>query len=87
MTNLKWAKYADHYGECVVLNQNAELVPTKCNIPHSTVCLMKKYPTRKTDLVGILEENLKANASKERYGITGNVDCQMQQFCCICIMY
>ena len=35
---MSWVQKVDNYGKCIILNENAELEPVKCDSNHNTVC-------------------------------------------------
>ena len=38
LTNISWVKTVENYGKCIILNENAELEPVKCDSNHNTIC-------------------------------------------------
>ena len=35
---MSWVQNVDNYGKCIILNENAELEPVKCDSYHNTIC-------------------------------------------------
>ena len=35
---MSWVQKVDNYGKCIVLNDNTELEPVKCDSKHNTIC-------------------------------------------------
>ena len=35
---MSWVQKVDNYGKCIILNENAELEPVKCDSNHNTIC-------------------------------------------------
>ena len=35
---MSWVQNIDKYGNCIVLNKDAELEPVKCDSNHNTIC-------------------------------------------------
>ena len=38
LTNMSWVQEVENYGKCIILNENAELEPVKCDSNHNTIC-------------------------------------------------
>ena len=35
---MPWVQKVKHYGKCIIVNENAELKPVKCDSNHNTIC-------------------------------------------------
>ena len=35
---MSWIQKVENYGDCIILNENAELEPVKCDSNHNTIC-------------------------------------------------
>ena len=35
---MSWTQEVENYGKCIVLNENTELEPVKCDLNHNTIC-------------------------------------------------
>ena len=35
---MPWVQKVKHYGKCIIVNENAELEPMKCDSNHNTIC-------------------------------------------------
>ena len=35
---MSWVQKVDNYGKCIILNENSELEPVKCDSNHNTIC-------------------------------------------------
>ena len=37
---MSWVHKVENYGKCIIVNENAELEPVKCDSNHNTICLV-----------------------------------------------
>ena len=35
---MSWVEKVENYGDCIILNENTELEPVKCDSYHNTIC-------------------------------------------------
>ena len=61
--------YGENYGKCIILNQNAELEPVKCDSNHYTICSVNNSLLTETKQ-GCLDGIQKTGTEN---GSTGNV--------------
>ena len=38
LTNMSWVQSVENYGKSIILNENIELEPVKCDSYHNTIC-------------------------------------------------
>ena len=63
LTDMSWTQNIENYGKCIVLNENSELEPVKCDSKHSTICSVNN---------SFLVETKATDGTEDTVGLQGN---------------
>ena len=65
LTNMSWVHKVENYGKCIIVNENAELEPVKCDSNHNTLCSVNNslLIKREHDIVDGMQDTGNENRS------------------------